>query len=115
MHLSYIAPSATPTISALTVISSQSIRVTICPPPQRDQNGLITNYNVRYSGDPFDTTVVELPVSISLPYPAIACTDTTLTLLEEYNNYTVSAQAQNLFGVSDFSTGVTEETNQAGQ
>ena len=98
----------------MTVISSQSIQVTICPPPGVDQNGLITGYIVSYTGDPFDINSPDIPVSLSLPYPATACTNATLIGLEEYNNYTVTVQAQNTIGVSSFSPGVTAQTNEAG-
>ena len=111
----YIVPTSTPTISSLTVISSQSIQVTICPPPGVDQNGLITGYIVSYTGDPFDTNNQFTPVSISLPYPVTTCTDTTLTGLEEYNNYTVTVQAQNSIGDSSVSPGVKAQTNEAGK
>ena len=99
----------------MTVISAQSIQVIICPPPGVDQNGLITGYIVSYRGDPFDTNSQFTPVSISLPYPVTTCTNTTLTGLEEFNNYTVTAQARNTIGVSSFSPGVKAQTNEAGK
>ena len=98
----------------MTVISAQSIQVTICPPPGVDQNGLITGYIVSYTGDPFDINNQFTPVSISLPYPSTTCTNATLTGLEEFNNYTVTAQAENSIGVSSFSPGVKAQTNEAG-
>ena len=114
MHVFYLVPDATPTISSLTVINAQSIRVIICPPPGINQNGLITGYIVSHIGDPFDISNPEIPVSISLPYPATTCTNTTLTGLEEYNNYTVTAQAVNSIGNSSFSPGMIVQTNEAG-
>ena len=114
MHVFYLVPDATPTISSLNVINAQSIQVTICPPPGINQNGLITSYIVSYTGDPFDISNPEITVSISLPYPATTCTDITLTRLEEYNNYTVTAQAVNSIGVSSVSPGMMEQTNEAG-
>ena len=113
MPVFYLAPDATPTISSLTVISAQSIQVTICPPPGINQNGLITGYIVLYTGDPFDTDDQFTPVSISLPYPATTCTDTSLTGLEEYNSYTVTVQAQNSDGDSSVSPGMIARTNEA--
>ena len=54
-------------------------------------------------------------MALSLPYPAITCTDIMLMNLQEYNNYTVSVQAQNSeTTASNFSAGVTVLTNQAG-
>ena len=112
--LFYIAPTAPPNIS-LTVIDAQSIRVTICPPPARDQNGVLTFYNGRYRGDPFDASSQDFNMALSLLYPAITCTDIMLMNLQEYNNYTVSVQAQNSeTTASNFSEGVTVLTNQAG-
>ena len=111
----YIVPTSSPTISSLAVITSQSIQVTICPPPGVDQNGLITGYIVSYTGDPFDINNPDIPVSLSLPYPSTTCTNTTLTGLEEFNNYTVTVQAQNTIGVSSFSPGVKAQTNEAGK
>ena len=110
----YIAPTAPPTIS-LTVIDAQSIRVTICPPPARDQNGVLTFYNGRYRGDPFDKSSQDFNMALSLPYPAITCTNRTLSGLQEFNNYTVSVQAQNSPNTaSNFSEGMTVLTNESG-
>ena len=113
MHVFYLVPDATPTISSLTVINAQSIQVTICPPPGINQNGLITGYIVSYTGDPFDTDDQFTHVSISLPYPTTTCTDTTLTGLEDYNSYTITAQAQNSVGDSSVSPGMIAQTNEA--
>ena len=115
MHVFYLVPDATPTISSLNLISAQSIRVTICPPPGINQNGLITGYAVSYTGDPFDTSTQAVTVNVSLSYPATACINTTLTGLEEFNNYTVSVQAQNSVGVSNLSLGMIAQTNEAGK
>ena len=100
----------------LQTLGTQSIRVTICPPPQIDQNGLITGYTVSYTGNPFDTSTQSMIVSVSFSYPATAteCSTTTLTGLEEFNNYTVTVRAVNSIGSSDASSGVTAQTNAAG-
>ena len=111
----YLVPTTAPTIFVLTVISAQSIQVTICPPPQIDQNGLILSYNLSYTGDPFDIYSQFVTVSVSLSYPATTCINTNLTGLEEFNNYTVTARAGNPIGVSSFSTGLTAQTNAAGK
>ena len=113
MHVFYLVPDATPTISSLTLINAQSIQVTICPPPGINQNGLITGYIVSYTGDPFDISIPDISVSISLPYPATTCINSTLTGLEEYNNYTVTTQTVNSIGDSSFSPGMTARTNEA--
>ena len=115
MHVFYLVPDATPTVSSLNVISAQSIRVTVCPPPGINQNGLISSYIVSYSGDPFDTSTQSVTVNVSLSYPATTCINITLTGLEEYNNYTVSVRVQNSVGVSSFSSGMIAQTNEAGK
>ena len=115
MHtISYLVPAAAPTNIALQTLGTQSIRVTICPPPQTDQNGLISSYTVSYTGNPFDASAQSVTVSVSLSYPATTCINTNLTGLEEFNNYTVSVTAVNSIGFSDPSTGVTTQTNAAG-
>ena len=111
MHL---VSAAVPTNITLQTLGSQSIRVTICPPPQINQNGLILSYNVSYTGDPFDTFTQFVTVSVSLSYPATTCINTNLTGLEEFNNYTVTVRAVNAIGSSDPSTGVIAQTNAAG-
>ena len=100
----------------LQTLGTQSIRVTICPPPQTDQNGLISSYTVSYTGNPLDTSTQSMTVNVSLSYPATAttCINTNLTGLEEFNNYTVTVIAVNSIGSSDASTGVTAQTNAAG-
>ena len=115
MHtISYLVPAAAPTNIALQTLGTQSIQVTICPPPQIDQNGLIISYTVFYTGNPFDTSTQSVIVSVSLSYPATTCINTNLTELEEFNNYTVTVTAVNSIGSSDPSTGVTALTNAAG-
>ena len=117
MHtISYLVPAAAPTNIALQTLGTQSIRVTICPPPQIDQNGLISSYTVSYTGNPFDASAQSMTVSVSLSYPATAtaCINANLTELEEFNNYTVTVRAVNSIGSSEASTGVTALTNAAG-
>ena len=110
----HLVPAAAPTNITLQILGPQSIQVTICPPPQIDQNGLILSYNVSYTGDPFDTSLQSMTVSVSLSYPATTCTNTTLTGLEEFNNYSVTVRAVNSIGTSNSSTGVIAQTNAAG-
>ena len=110
----YLVPAVAPTNITLQTLGSQSIQATICPPPQIDQNGLILSYIVTYTGDPFDTNSPDISVSISLSYPSTTCTNTTLTGLEEFNNYTVTVRAVNAIGSSVPSIGVIAQTNAAG-
>ena len=99
----------------LQTIDSQTIQVTICPPAQIQQNGLITNYNVSYTGDPFDRATRFQEFTDSLAFPAVMCSVFNLTGLQEYNNYTVNARANNSDGFSDLSLGQTEQTDQSGR
>ena len=96
------------------IVGAQSINVTICPPAEIDQNGLIRSYNVSYTGDPFDTPIQSQSFAVSLSYPATVCVNVTLTGLEEFNNYTVSVQAVNSAGSGDSSVGVIAQTDAAG-
>ena len=110
----YLVPSTAPTNISLRTLGTQSIQVTICPPAEIDQNGLILRYIVSYTGNPIDTMTQSNTVNVSLSYPATACTNTTLDGLEEFDNYTVTVQAVNSAGSSGSSTGVIAETNAAG-
>ena len=110
----FLVPAAAPANIILQTLGPQSIRVTICPPPQIDQNGLILSYNVSYRGNPFDTYTQSVTFSVSLSYPATTCIDTNLTGLEEFNNYTVTVRAVNSIGSSDPSIGIIAQTNAAG-
>ena len=80
------------------------------------QNGLITSYNVSYTGDPFDTTIQFQNFNDTLSFPAAMCSVFNLTgLLQEYNNYTINARAINSAGSSNLSTEQTTQTDQSGR
>ena len=96
-------------------IDSQTIQVTICPPAQMQQNGLITSYNVSYTGDPFDTTIQFQNFTDMLSFPAAMCSVFNLTGLQEYNNYTINARAINSAGSSNLSTEQTTQADQSGR
>ena len=110
----YLAPADTPTNIVLRTLGTQSIQVTICPPAEIDQNGLILRYIVSYTGNPIDTITQSNTVNVSLSYPATACINTTLGGLEEFNNYAVTVQAVNSAGSSGSSVGVATQTDAAG-
>ena len=110
-----IAPGVGPANLTLLTIDSQTIQLTICPPAQMQQNGLITSYNVSYKGDPFDTTTQFQEFTDALTFPAAICSVFNLTGLQEYNNYTVNARAINSDGSSALSTEQTTHTDQSGK
>ena len=97
-------------------LSPTSIRVTFNPPPGIDQNGPITSYNISYTGELFVTDTQFAFVNITNRiYPAVTEVSSDLTGLQEYNNYTISVRAINGEGSSEFTTGVIEITDEAGE
>ena len=107
-----IAPEDDPAKVTLLIIDSQSIQVTICPPSQ--QIGLITSYNVSYTGDPLDSTTHFQEFKDTFLSPAVSCSVFILTGLQEYNNYTINVRTVNSAGSSNLSTAQTAQTNEAG-
>ena len=96
-------------------MSPTSIRVTFYPPPGINQNGLITSYNISYTGELFDTDIQFETVTITnTSYPAVTEVSFDLTGLQEYNNYNISVSAVNGNGSSEFTDGVVQITNEAG-
>ena len=110
-----IAPNDTPQNVTTVSLSPISIRVTFYPPPGIDQNGLITSYNISYTGELFDTVTrfATVPITNQI-YPAVTQVSFDLTGLQEYNNYTISVRAINGVGSSEFTTGVIQITDEAG-
>ena len=97
-------------------MSPTSIRVTFYPPPEIDQNGPITLYIISYTGEIFDTDTQFETINITSPiYPAVAQESINLTGLQEYNNYTIRVRAVNSEGMSTFTAGVIQRTNEAGK
>ena len=111
-----LAPSDTSQNVATEALGPTSIRVTFNPPPGIDQNGLITSYNISYTGEIFDrvTQFVNVPVTNPI-YPADAQVSFDLTGLQEYNNYTIRISAINGIGSSEFTAGVIQITNETGK
>ena len=96
-------------------MSPTSIRVTLFPPPGIDQNGNITSYNISYIGQTFETNTQFATVPISnLIYPAEEQVSFNLIGLQEYNNYTINVSAINGEGSSEFTAGVIQITDEAG-
>ena len=97
-------------------LSPTSISITFYPPPEIDQNGPITLYNISYVGEIFDTVTHYVNTSFTNPiYPAVVPVFVNITGLQEYNNYTVRVRAMNKIGGSELTTGVIQITDEAGK
>ena len=72
-----------------------SFCITISPPVDNTQNGPIQSYTVSYQGELFNTTQVNVSVSVAVTYPLTASSSLCINGLEEFNNYTVSVRAIN--------------------
>ena len=111
-----LAPIAAPQNVATTTITATTITVCFVPPTGISQNGIITSFNVSYTGSPFQTTqqVTTEPVSPT-EYPLIRAVCTTLTNLEENNNYDISILLTNSAGSGPASTDISALTLEAGE
>ena len=75
--------------------TSTSFCITIFPPVDVTQNGPIESYTVSYQGELFNTTQVNVHVSVVATYPLTASSSVCINGLEEFNNYTVAVRAVN--------------------
>ena len=75
--------------------TSTSFCITISPPANVTQNGVIQSYIVSYQGELFNTTQVNVSVSVVATYPLTALSSVCINGLEEFNNYTVAVRAVN--------------------
>ena len=75
--------------------TATSFCITISPPVNNTQNGPIESYTVSYQGELFNTTQVNVSVSVVVTYPLTASSGLCINGLEEFNNYTVSVRAIN--------------------
>ena len=87
--------SEAPTQLAVSSRTATSFCITISPPVNNTQNGLIQSYTVSYQGELFNTTQVNVSVSVVVIYPLTASSSLCINGLEEFNNYTVSVRAIN--------------------
>ncbi|KAI6653158.1 hypothetical protein LOD99_11506, partial [Oopsacas minuta] len=110
------APSDTPQNVMTETLSATSIRVTFDPPPAIDQNGPDLMYNISYTGEIFDNNTQFVMVNApNSNYPAETEISVNLTELQEYNNYTISVRAINVEGTSEYTNGVVQLTDIAGE
>ena len=92
---SYVAPGA-PSQLVASNITSTSFCITISPPTNVTQNGPLVSYTVSYQGELFNTTQVNVSVSVGVvTYPLTASSSVCINGLEEFNNYTVAVRAVN--------------------
>ena len=98
MKLSYLVSGA-PSQLVASSITSTSFCITISPPTNVTQNGPIQSYTVSYQGELFNTTQVNVSVSVGVvTYPLTASSSVCINGLEEFNNYTVAVRAINRAG-----------------
>ena len=77
-------------------ITSTHFCVTVNPPTNINQNGLITSYTVTYQGELFNTTEYNITVPVNTEaYPLTESSSVCISDLVEYNNYTVLIRANN--------------------
>ena len=87
--------SEAPSQLAVSSRTATSFCITISPPVNNTQNGPIQYYTVSYQGELFNTTQVNVSVSVVVTYPLTASSSVCINGLEELNNYTVSVRAIN--------------------
>ena len=87
--------SGAPTQLVVSSRTATSFCITISPPVNNTQNGPILSYTVSYQGELFNTTQVNVSVSVVVTYPLTASSSVCIFGLEEFNNYTVSVRAIN--------------------
>ena len=97
-------------------INSTDICVVWVSPPGVNQNGVITHYNISYTGMQFDTVLRYLLFQVSpLLYPADAVQYShNLTGLEAYTDYSIAISAINAAGIGPASVPVVTTTDEYG-
>ena len=106
----FAAPSDYPQNVAVFTVSSTEIRVTWEPVPEINQNGIITQYEVRYT----PLTTFGGLISENSTLVDVSVTEITLTGLQEFVEYSISVRAYTSIGPGPFSPGEVEQTAEAG-
>ena len=110
------APITGPQNVSVTSMTATTITVCFDPPTGSSQNGIITSFNVTYTGSPFQTTqVVVTVIIIPTEYPLTRTLCINLTNLEENNNYDISIRLTNSAGSGPASTDISVSTLEAGE
>ena len=105
------APSGSPVNVTALANSSTSIMVTWGPVPFRDQNGIITEYEVMYEPlETFGGSISTLTVNVSDPDLS-----TLLMELQEFVNYSISVRAYTIIGPGPYSDEEMARTNEDGE
>lgn len=99
------APSASPNEVEATPLSSNLMSLSWVPPDLIGQNGLITNYDVLYSGG--GSSNITHAVGVSTTY--------ILAGLQPYTTYSIRVAAKNSQGRGPFSTSIEQATLEAGE
>ena len=95
LKLSYLVSEAPSQLVASSIMPT-SFCITISPPTDVTQNGPIVSYTVSYQGELFNTTQVNVSVSVGVvTYPLTASSSVCINGLEEFTNYTVAVRAVN--------------------
>ena len=96
---------------AVSTVSSTETRVTWEPVPEIDQNGIITQYEVRYT----PLTTFGGLISENSTFVDVSITEITLTDLQEFVEYNISVRAYTSAGPGPFSPGEVAQTAEAGK
>ena len=110
-----IAPSSPPTITTITP-GATTITITYTPPPEIDQNGLITQYTIFHTASEFQSVTPSVTtVDITNgQYPDVTSRTVVLQNLQQYVNYTITIAATTV-GIGVNSTAVIIETLEEGR
>ena len=106
--IAHPVPASPPQNVTATVLSSTEIQVNWTEPPEIDQNGVITQYEVMY--EPlmtFGELVVMTNTTTDLYF--------TLTGLQEYVEYNISVRAYTSVGPGPYSVGIVRRTFEDGR
>ena len=110
-----IAPSSPPTITTITP-GATTITITYTPPPEIDQNGLITRYTIFHTASEFQSVTPSVTTAdiTNGQYPDVTSRTEVLQDLQQYVNYTITIAATTV-GIGVNSTPVIIETLEEGR
>ena len=106
--LLFLVPSTPPVNLTVYSLNSTAIQAEWNAPELLDQNGVLTSYQVRYSGSVLDTTERVLNLSIDMM-------SVILTELLPNTYYCVIIRVENGAGLSEFSSPNCTRTHEAGK
>ena len=106
--LIFVVPSTPPVNLTVFALNSTAIQAEWNAPELIDQNGVLTNYQVRYNGSVLDTTERTLNLNIDMM-------SVILTGLLPNTYYCVIIRVENRAGLSEFSSPNCTRTQEAGK